>query len=247
MNFKKITIDSLRYPFTSSNLFILFLLSLGYILIIPTIIVSGYLIRIIESTLEGSEELPEFNDLKKLLIDGLKYMVVNFIYGIPILVVSFIIWNLMASNPNTATNIAAIVSIIIGFFINIIFLMAIGNMVQEKTIKGAFQFKRIFKLIKSISWKKYLIYLIIYTIITTLFYQIIDLATSKVIFIAMEIIPTTEITMALPEYSDAGIFYILLIGIIDSYMTAFSGRFIGLIYPNKSLKNENKTNNEIID
>lgn len=240
MSIKEITINSLRYPFTSSNLFILFLLSLGYILIIPTIIVSGYLIRIIESTLEGSEELPEFTDLKKLLIDGLKYMVVNNIYGIPILIVSFIIWNLMASNPNTASNIIAIASIIIVFFINILFLMAIGNMVHEKTIKGAFQFKRIFHLIKSISWKKYLAYLIIYTIITTIFYQIIiDLASSKVMFIDMEIIPMTEITMAMPECSDAGIFYILLIGIIDSYIAAFSGRFIGLIYP-ESFENDKR-------
>lgn len=237
MSFKEITIDSLRYPFTSSKLFILFLLNLGYLLIIPGIIAGVYVIRIIESTLEGSEELPEFTDLKKLLIDGLKYMVVNNIYGIPILIFSFIIWNLMASNPNTVSNIIAIASIIIVFFINILFLMAIGNMVHEKTIKGAFQFKRIFHLIKSISWKKYLAYLIIFTIITTLLYQIMDLASSMIMFIDMEIIPTTDITMGVPEYSDAGIAYLIFVGIINTYLAAFTGRFIGLIYP-ESFEND---------
>ena len=85
MNIKQITIDSLRYPFTSSKLFILFLLNLGYFFIIPGIIAEGYVIRIIESTLEGSKELPEFTDLKKLLIDGLKYIVVGVVYGIPVI------------------------------------------------------------------------------------------------------------------------------------------------------------------
>jgi hypothetical protein len=231
MNIKQITIDSLRYPFTSSKLFILFLLNLGYFFIIPGIIAGGYVIRIIESTLEGSKELPEFTDLKKLLIDGLKYMVVGFIYGIPVLIVNSVIWELMANNPDTAMNITAIVSLILFFFIDIFLLMALANMVQEKTIKGAFQFKRIFYLIKCISWKKYLAYLIIFTIITTLLYQIIDLASSMIMFIDMEIIPTTQITMGVPEYSDAGIAYLLFVGIINTYLAAFTGRFIGLIYP----------------
>lgn len=168
MNIRQISIDSLKYPFTSSKLFVLFLLNLGYLLIIPGIIAGGYVIRIIESTLEGSEELPEFTDLKKLLIDGLKYIVVAVIYGIPVLIVSAVIWGLM-TNPDTAMNITTIVSLILGFLIDIILLMALANMVQKKTIKGAFQFKRIFSLIKCVSWKKYLTFLIIYTIITTLF------------------------------------------------------------------------------
>ncbi len=238
MNIKKITIDSLRYPFTSSKLFVLFLLNLGYLLIIPGIIAGGYVIRIIESTLEGSKELPEFTDLKKLLIDGLKYIVVGFIYGIPVLIVNSVIWKLMANNPDTAMNITTIVSLILFFFIDILLLMALANMVQAKTIKGAFQFKRIFYLIKRISWKKYLAYLIIFTIITTLLYQIMDLASSMIMFIYMEIIPTTEITMGVPEYSDAGIAYLIFVGIINTYLAAFTGRFIGLIYP-ENQKDEN--------
>ena len=245
MNFKKITIDSLRYPFTSSKLFILFLLNLGYFLIIPGIIAGGYVIRIIESTLEGSEELPEFTDLKKLLIDGLKYIVVGFIYGIPFFIVNYVIWGVMV-NHDAAMNIMTMVSLILGFFIDIILLMALANMVRKKTIKGAFQFKRIFYLIKCVSWKKYLAFLIIYTVITTFLFQIMDLASSMIMFIDMEIIPTTEITMAVPEYSDAGIYYLIFVGIINTYLAAFTGRFIGLIYPAKSLKNENKSNNEII-
>jgi hypothetical protein len=231
MNIKEITIDSLRYPFTSSKLFILFLLNLGHFLIIPGIIAGGYVIRIIESTLEGSKELPEFTDLKKLLIDGLKYIVVIAIYGIPVLIVNSVIWELMANNPDTAMNITTMISLILGFFIDILLLMALANMVQKKTIKGAFQFKRIFYLIKCVSWKKYLAFLIIYTIITTLLYQIMELASSMVVFSNVPII-LTDIYMALPDYSsDAGIAYLIFIGVINTYLAAFTGRFIGLIYP----------------
>jgi hypothetical protein len=236
MNFKKITTDSLRYPFTSNKLFVLFLLNLGYLLIIPGIIAGGYVIRIIESTLEGSKELPEFTDLKKLLIDGLKYIVVGFIYGIPVLIVNSIIWGFIV-NHDTAMNIMTMVSLILGFFIDVILLMALANMVREKTIKGAFQFKRIFYLIKCISWKKYLAFLIIYTIITTLLFQIMDLVSSMVVFSNVPII-LTDIYMALPDYSsDAGISFLIFVGIINTYLAAFTGRFIGLIYP-KSFEND---------
>lgn len=52
-----------------------------------------------------------------------------------------------------------------------------------------------------------------------------------IMFIDIEIIPLTGITMAVPEYSDAGIAYLLFVGIINTYLAAFTGRFIGLIYP----------------
>ncbi len=70
MNFSDVFKDSLTYPFSDiDNLLILFVLTLGQVLIIPAIISGGYLIRIIESTLEGHNELPEFNNFKKLFID----------------------------------------------------------------------------------------------------------------------------------------------------------------------------------
>ena len=65
-----------------------------------------------------------------------------------------------------------------------------------------------------------------------------DLASSMIMFIDMEIIPTTEITMGVPEYSDAGIAYLIFVGIINTYLAAFTGRFIGLIYP-ENQKDEN--------
>ena len=84
MNFADVFIDSLRYPFTDLKklLIVLILVSITvfmgqFILItIPiSIIVYGYMMRIIESTLEGSNEFPAFNDLKKLIIDGIKFNV----------------------------------------------------------------------------------------------------------------------------------------------------------------------------
>ena len=75
MKSKNILIDSFSYPFKdvkkSLKLFILFLTSF---LIIPGIMACGYLLRIINHSAQGIKELPEFDNWKKLLKDGLKFI-----------------------------------------------------------------------------------------------------------------------------------------------------------------------------
>jgi len=119
------------------------------------------------------------------------------------------------------------VGIVISFMVNIIFLMGLTNMVHEKAIKGAFQFKRIFKLIKEVGWKNYLIYLLFYTLIINGISLIMSFFSSGFVFIN-----PSDIPMALEDpisYSIIGFF--LLQGIASTYIMAFDGRLRGLIYP----------------
>ena len=189
MSFKEIAVDSLRYPFTDwkrfLNLFILVFLSIVFsqfiiITLLFGLITGGYLIRIIESTLEDSDKLPEFSNMKKLLMDGLRYFIVTTIYGIPVSLVSFLI---LGFSPIINQPDYVVVGIVFGFLVNIIFLMGLTNMVQEKTISGAFQFKRIFKLIKELGWKNYLIYLLFYTLIITAISYIPTYLSDSLVFV----------------------------------------------------------------
>lgn len=241
MNFKELIKDSLTYPFTNKdNILILFVLTLGQVLIIPAIISSGYLIRIIESTLEGHDELPEFNNFKKLFIDGLKFAIVTIVYGIPAGIVSIIAYSFLPLNTFIIQWIPFIISIIVTFFVNIIFLMALTNMVYEKSIKGAFQFKRILSLIKEVGWKKYLIYLGFYTLIVEGLTLIWMVLTPDYLF--------DYFSTVVMGYNGSilAIVYLLLLAMMNTYSAAFESRFRGLIYPNKSLKTKNETKNGII-
>ena len=147
MSFKEIAVDSLRYPFSDwkrfLNLFILVFLSIVFsqfiiIVILFSLIIGGYLIRIIENTLEGSDKLPEFSNMKKLLMDGLRYVIVSTIYGIPVSLVSFLIlgFNSVLNQPAYM-----IVGIVFGFLAEYHFLMGLTNMVHEKTIRVPFNLK----------------------------------------------------------------------------------------------------------
>jgi hypothetical protein len=229
MSFKEIAVDSLRYPFTDwkrfLNLFILVFLSIAFsqfiiFAILFSLITGGYLIRIIESTLEDSEKLPEFSNMKKLLMDGLRYLVASIIYSIPVMLVSFLFLGLTA--PDATLNMQIII-IVVGFLVNIIFLMGLTNMVKEKTIKGAFQFKKIFKLIKELGWKNYLIYLLFYTLIITVISQIPSLLAP---------IGFVDPLFLMEDSSSYGFMgYLILQGLLSTYSLAFDGRLRGLIYP----------------
>ena len=134
--------------------------------------------------------------------------------------VSFLIlgFNSVLNQPNYM-----VVGIVIGFLVDIIFLMGLTNMVHEKTISGAFQFKKIFKLIKDLGWKNYLIYLLFYTVIVTLI-SIPSLLGSSIVF--------ADPLFIMEDPSSYGFMgYLILQGLLSTYSWAFDGRLRGLIYP----------------
>ncbi len=217
MDFSDVFVDSLRYPFTDiKKLLTLFLFFLGSIVIIPGIMANGYLLRIIEHTFKGSNELPDFDDKKELLGKGLELIIVNIIYSIP----AYLILFLIPTQISILTSFQAVVVLIVAalaidFIVNIFLIMGIGNLVFEKKFEAAFAFKRILELIKKVGWKKYLAYLVVFTLILEIFSLIIGLLSPLMAFMGI--------------WSILGTLFITLL--FNTYLFTFGSRFKGLIYP----------------
>jgi hypothetical protein len=232
MNIRAVFKDSLTYPFRDIKQFIiLFILVLGaYIIYVPIILVFGYLYRIIQRTLQGSDEVPDFEELKEISINGLRYLGLYIIlYIIPIFIVSMAI---MSSNmPILILNslVNKIIFLIVGFLINIVLIMALANLVHENNFKSAFDFKKIFELIKKITWKKYLACLVIYTMVVELLVLLISVFSVYMVYFGTSYTSITLINAVL----------LLILVLFYTYTYMFMSRLVGLIYPLKAEK-ENK-------
>ena len=227
MNFSDVFVDSLRYPFTDiKKLLTLFLFFLGSIVIIPGIMANGYMLRIIEHTFKGSNELPDFDNKNELLGKGLELIVVNLIYSIPSYVLLFVIPSQISIlNSFQAIIVLIVAALVIDFIVNIFLVMGIGNLVFEKRFQSAFAFKRILELIKKVGWKKYLAYLVVFTIILEIFSLIIGLLSPFTAFMGF--------------FSIFGTLFITLV--FNTYLMTFGSRFKGLIYPLDAIKVEEDT------
>jgi hypothetical protein len=78
--------DAISFPRQSDDwlttLLIGALLSIFSFLIVPGLILQGYLLRVARAGANDAEEPPSFGDWVELLIDGIKAFVVAFVYGI---------------------------------------------------------------------------------------------------------------------------------------------------------------------
>ncbi len=213
MEFIEVFKDSLTYPFKGANILTEFLLFLGSFLIIPGLMGMGYKLRIIESTINGSDELPAFKDYGDLLNKGLLLLGASILYNIPLYIIMVLLIMSRIPGFGLSGSYYTIAVAIVGFLISIILTLAVVNMVAENRFKAVFDFKKVFELIKNIGWGKYISFLIVYTII----FQILSL-----------------IILLLTPYMQNGIigfiasFLVLLMLYAYTYMV--SGRFSGLLY-----------------
>ena len=89
MDISDIISDSIKYP--SSNwgkVLILGIIMIASILIVPIFLLYGYIFRIIKATLAGIDELPDFDEIGEMFVDGIKVFVVAIIYAIPVVIIS---------------------------------------------------------------------------------------------------------------------------------------------------------------
>ncbi len=157
---------------------------LGIIGLIVGLLGYGYFFRIIESSLSGISELPSFDDLVTMFIDGIKVAIVGIIYAIPaiILILIFaasIILSLI-SNPSAVdvglligAGVGIILAMLYMFVITPIIAIAIANMAYNDSEFGAaFRFSEIFDKIGSIGWGNiiiwYIVTLIVYIVLATI-------------------------------------------------------------------------------
>ncbi len=218
MDVGEIISNSMKYPSSDWKKIII----LGVILIIPIVdfIAIGYILRIIKSTIAGYDDLPEFDDLGELFIDGLKVLIVGIIYNIiPLIVILIGIFGSIAA-VGGAANITAnplafagllgatvIIGLILAFIFGIFEIIALANMAFYNELGAAFKFSEIVERISKIGWGKYIIWFIIMI----------------VIWIIVTII--TSILSAIPYIG-----IIIAIIFVYSYFYMFAGRSIALIF-----------------
>ncbi|OPX59769.1 MAG: hypothetical protein A4E25_00961 [Methanobacterium sp. PtaB.Bin024] len=186
MDIGEIISDSIKYPSSDwGKVLMLGVIFIASILIIPIFLAMGYVFRIIKSTLVGIDELPEFDEIGDMFIDGLKIFVVGIVYSIPIWIIYGIIFVLGlgmitaygdAVTSSTAFGLMAviyIVLIIVAFIVGLFELMAIANMAYYNgDLEAAFRFREILEHISNIGWGKYIVTMIVIGIISGIGYLI---------------------------------------------------------------------------
>lgn len=228
MNLKEILSDSFRYPISNlKRLFSLGALLFFSVLIIPAIFANGYMLRVMEYSFNGSNELPPFNDWLNMFVDGLKYAIVMLVYYlIPGLFIGFltvIILFSMVSYSAPAMDFNAIFSsyitilIIVGLVVMalpyIFSQMALPHVVKEGKLDVLLELRKLSGVIKKIGWVKYLLALIVITLFSLL-------------VSGLNLIPRLLHTGDLVIY----LFSAIISFFIGSYLLAFQGRLLALLY-----------------
>lgn len=219
MEIGEIISESIKYP--SSNwkkVIILGILVIASVLIIPIFLVYGYVFRIMKASIAGLNELPEFDELGEMFVDGLKIFVVALVYAIPIWIISAILGAIMGTGMGTpATSLdptmiwgalaSSTVFIIVALIVGLVEIMAILNMAYyDGEIGAAFRFNEILDRIARIGWGKYIVTYIVIVVISFIGF-LIGLITMFVL-----------------------IGFILLPLIIVPYIAMFSSRAMALLF-----------------
>lgn len=180
MEIGEIISDSMKYPTSDWTKIII----LAVILLIPIVnfIGMGYVLRIIKGTLAGLDDLPDFDEVGELFIDGLKILVVGIVYAIPIWIIAAIIGFILSlifgattSTTYYSADATAMIGgmiasyaviIIVALIVGLIEIIGIVNMAYyDGDLGAAFRFSDILNYIATIGWGKYIITYIIIALI----------------------------------------------------------------------------------
>ena len=211
------------------NLIILGLLSFLNILIIPLVFFYGYNYRVVklstQSMINGDDVPPDFDDFKRMFIEGLKYIVVEFVY----LIIPMII---MIASVFYRNAILFILGLILVTIFQLFALLAIPHMaVNDDSLNSAFEFSKINNIMASIGYGRYiltyigilLIYLailVVVIIILSIIFGLLGIATS---FISLNGVGAVNVIGTI-------IFNFVLFFLVAPFLTMFRNRCIGLIY-----------------
>lgn len=179
MDIGNLASEAIRYP--SSNwkkVIILGLLMIASIFIIPIFLVMGYQLRIVKATFAGIDELPDFDEIGSMFVDGLKVFVVSVAYMIiPVIVILLgvfgSIWALASEGTITdpfafmsIIGVTAVIGIILAILFGIFEIIAIANMaLYDSELGAAFRFSELLERISAIGWVNYFIWLIVIFVI----------------------------------------------------------------------------------
>ncbi|ALT67976.1 DUF4013 domain-containing protein [Methanobrevibacter millerae] len=211
------------------NLIILGVLSLFNILIIPLVFFYGYNYRVVklstQGMINGDDVPPDFDDFKRMFIEGLKYIVVEFVY----LIIPLII---LVASVFYRSAILLFIALLLMVILQLFALLAIPHMAaNDDSLKSAFALSEINGIMASIGYGRYiltyigivLIYIVILMIVTivlSIIFGLLGIATS---FISLNGVGAVNLIGTI-------IFNFVLFFLVTPYLTMFRNRCIGLIY-----------------
>lgn len=217
--------DSLKYSVSNSkNFFKLFILNLLDFLIIPIFFTEGYKYRIVEESINGmmysGDELPEFDDFKKLFIDGCKLIILKILTIIPVIAVLTILDTFLNLEPYLIYVIYVLI-----FILALYICVAIPNMIKYDSLAKAFDFKELIKILKGIGFS-----LIIPIIITfPVFLRVIDILEKDIVNFLFNGIHLTNFIIFSDSLS-AIIISIINTLLIDTFLIIVGYRIMGILY-----------------
>jgi len=147
--------DGLSYPMQGDSwiaqMLIGGVLLTFFFLLIPLLAFNGYLLRVIGTTVQGESEPPAWDDWGELIVDGIKFSIVGFVYSIVPMVVIFGIGGTLIGLGGAAGDsgggiiagfglIAFLLLIPVLFLIYYIVPAALANMAVEGSLGAAFDF-----------------------------------------------------------------------------------------------------------
>jgi hypothetical protein len=181
MDIGYLTSDAAKYPLNNwKKLIILGILFLISFLIVPAFLAMGYLFKTLKCSIAGVDELPNFDGLGELLLDGFKVFMVQLVYFIipSIIILAGIIISLNSiptiQNIGESTVLPVAFSLMGGLIIlgsalsvifSVFFTIALANMAFYEEFSAAFRFGELLNMIKAIGWVDFIIWYVMMMII----------------------------------------------------------------------------------
>lgn len=241
MIIREVVRDSLLYPFTSLWNFLvlgilvmfttidflfrfiglgIFNFNLGIFGLMISLLMYGYLVRIIRSSFTGSDVLPGFGDWKGLLSDGFKGFIVGILYMIPLFLIGGLYLGLAAGGVQGSGPliwILGIVSFLYGLIFPPFFLLSLANMAFHNCkLEKALSFNETLEKISRVGWSKFIqLYVVVALLCLT--------------FLGLSIVVISVLNLVFPRF--VGVLFVQLF--LLPYLIVFVFRSSALFYASK--------------
>lgn len=175
-------VENIKYPTTDSE-WIKKILIGGILLLIPILnfVCTGYYLKVIKGSIEGRNNMPEWDDWGDLFMKGFFVLIISLAYSIiPIILISIIILVVSSSGLVLAglfesgsmgilailfTLIGSLIGFIILLVVNLMFPMGLAMYANEWSFGDAFKIREIISRIKSVFVEYVIAIIVIYILL----------------------------------------------------------------------------------
>ena len=179
-------VENIKYP-TNDNEWIKKILIGGILLLIPILnfVCTGYYLKVIKGSIEGRNNMPEWDDWGDLFIKGISVLIISLAYSIiPIILISIIILIVSSSGllfagifESASMGVVTLLFILIGsligfitlFIVNLMFPMSLAMFANEWSFGDAFKIREIISRIKSVFVEYVIAIIVIYILLLLVF------------------------------------------------------------------------------